>query len=162
MSWAVVALAWPAYTVRGERSGAAAASKRRTCSSVLQVGDDFVLQDFNDAAEAVTDGKIRDGLGSRASARYAHQPEVLAHLRACLTNQQTVRLETPYRYRTTGLERKLALTFAFVPPQTVMIHAEDVTEAREVEHQRVAMAHAEKLRALGQMATGIATISTNH
>ena len=32
--------------------------------SWLQVGDDFVLQDFNDAADAISDGKIRDGMSA--------------------------------------------------------------------------------------------------
>jgi len=44
----------------------------------------------------------------------------------------------------------------FVPPLTVMAHIEDITEARRAEQQREAMAQSEKLRALGQMATGIA------
>src|ERR1700682_4315337 len=61
-----------------------------------------------------------------------------------------------YRSRMTGLERQLVLSYVFIPPQTVMIHTEDVTEARQAEQQREAMAQSEKLRALGQMATGIA------
>jgi signal transduction histidine kinase len=61
-----------------------------------------------------------------------------------------------YRYQSTGLVRQLVFTCVFVPSQTVMIHTEDVTEARRAEQQREAMAQSEKLRALGQMATGIA------
>ena len=37
-----------------------------------------------------------------------------------------------------------------------MVHTEDVTEAKQAEQQREAMAQSEKLRALGQMASGIA------
>jgi C4-dicarboxylate-specific signal transduction histidine kinase len=37
-----------------------------------------------------------------------------------------------------------------------MIHTEDVTEARQADLQRKALAQSEKLRALGQMASGIA------
>ena len=124
--------------------------------SWLQVGDDFVLQDFNDAAEAITEGHIRDWVGRRASERYADQPEILADLHACVAEQRTLRREMRYRYRTTGLERDLAVTYVFVPPQTVMVHVEDITEAKQAEQQREAMAQSEKLRALGQMATGIA------
>jgi C4-dicarboxylate-specific signal transduction histidine kinase len=40
--------------------------------------------------------------------------------------------------------------------QTVMLHTEDVTEIRPTDRQREAMAQSEKLRGLGQMATGIA------
>ena len=58
--------------------------------------------------------------------------------------------------RTHRAERDLALSYVFVPPQTVMVHTEDITEAKQAEQQREAMAQSEKLRALGQMATGIA------
>ena len=124
--------------------------------SWLQVGDDFVLQDYNDAAEAVTEGNIRDLIGRTASAWADELPEVMGDFRACVAEQRTLRRELRHRYRTTGLERQLVFTFVFVPPQTVMMHTEDVTEAREAEQQRKALAQSEKLRALGQMAGGIA------
>jgi PAS domain S-box-containing protein len=120
------------------------------------VGDDFVLQDFNDAAETVTEGQIGDSLGSRASEMYAQQPAIMSDLYACVSGQKTLTRELRYRNRTTGLERDLLLTYVAVPPQTVMLHAEDVTEVRQIEQQRKALAHSDKLRALGQMATGIA------
>ena len=44
----------------------------------------------------------------------------------------------------------------FVPPQTALVHVEGITEAKRAEQQREAMAQSEKLRALGQMASGIA------
>jgi diguanylate cyclase (GGDEF)-like protein/PAS domain S-box-containing protein len=124
--------------------------------SWLQVGDDFVLQDFNDAAETNTEGGVADWLGSQASERFADQPENLADLKACLTEQRTIRREVQHRNRSTGQERHLAFTYVFVPPQTVMVHREDITEAKLAEQQREAMARSEKLRALGQMASGIA------
>src|SRR5437016_6890049 len=37
-----------------------------------------------------------------------------------------------------------------------MVHTEDVTDVKHAEQQRVALAQSEKLRALGQMASGIA------
>jgi diguanylate cyclase (GGDEF)-like protein/PAS domain S-box-containing protein len=124
--------------------------------SWLQVGDDFALQDFNDAAETMTEGQIGEFLGSPASEMYAHKPEILADLHACVAGQRTLTRELRYPYRTTGLERDLVITYVFVPPQTVMLHTEDVTDARRAEQQREAMAQSEKLRALGQMASGIA------
>ena len=124
--------------------------------SWLQVTDDFVLQDFNDAAEATTDVGIRDSLGIRASEVYETGSEVLVDLHACVAEQRTIRREMRYVYRTTGLERELAVTYVFVPPRTVMAHIEDITEAKRADQQREAMAQSEKLRALGQMASGIA------
>jgi PAS domain S-box-containing protein len=124
--------------------------------SWLQVGDDFVLQEFNDAANAIDDGDIRGWVGRRASERYADHPEFLAYLQDCVAHQDTLRRELRYHFPRTGLERDMAITYVFVPPRTVMVHVEDVTEARQAEQQREAMAQSEKLRALGQMATGIA------
>jgi diguanylate cyclase len=125
--------------------------------SWLQVGDEFVLQDVNDAAESLDDaGRIGDAIGSPASQWYAHQPEILVDLHACLARQLTIRREIHYRYPVSGRERDLLFSYVFVPSQTVMIHTEDVTHARLAEQQRVALAQSEKLRALGQMATGIA------
>ena len=124
--------------------------------SFLQVGDDFVLQDFNDAAETATGGRIRDVVGGLASAWYADQPEIPADMRTCVAEQRTLRREMHYRFRSTGVERDLVVTYVFVAPRTVMAHIEDVTEAKLAEQQREAMAQSEKLRALGQMASGIA------
>jgi signal transduction histidine kinase len=124
--------------------------------SWLQEGDDFVLQDFNDAAKAVDEGDIDDWVGGRASERYPDRPELLDYLQECVAEQSTRRRETHFRFRRTGLERDLAVTYVFVPPQTAMVHVEDITEGKRAEQQREAMAQSEKLRALGQMATGIA------
>jgi diguanylate cyclase (GGDEF)-like protein/PAS domain S-box-containing protein len=126
-----------------------------TCSW-LQVGDDFVLQEFNDATEAITGGHIRTWLGRTASECYAQHPEVLVGLQTCVAEERTVNNEMRYRYQATGRDRDLAVSYIFVPPLTVMLHTEDITEARQAEQQREAMAQSEKLRALGQMATGIA------
>jgi signal transduction histidine kinase len=126
-----------------------------TCSW-LQVGDDFILQDFNDASDSITGGYIRDWVGKSTSVCYALHPEVLADLLACVAEQRTISREMRYRYRATGGDRDLAVSYVFVPPLTVMLHTEDVTESKQAEQQREAMAQSEKLRALGQMASGIA------
>jgi PAS domain S-box-containing protein len=124
--------------------------------SWLQEGDDFVLQDFNDAAKAVDEGDISEWVGARASERYRDDPELVAYLHQCVAEQHTLRREMRHRFRRTGLERAVAVTYVFVPPQTAMVHVEDITEAKQAEQQGKALAQSEKLRALGQMATGIA------
>jgi PAS domain S-box-containing protein len=118
-------------------------------------GDDFVLQDFNDAAEAFTDGRIGEWLGILASDHYASQPGMQEGLRACANERKAVRREARFQ-STSGSDRHLVLSYVFVPPETVMVHTEDVTDVKHAEHQRIALAQSEKLRALGQMASGIA------
>ncbi|MGI9145305.1 MAG: ATP-binding protein [Chloroflexota bacterium] len=124
--------------------------------SWLQAGADFVLQDFNDAAEAMADGQLRDALGSSASGWYSQQPEILADLQTCVAEQRPLKRESRLRSGSVEPERDMALSYVFVPPSTVMLHTEDITAAKHADRQREAMAQSEKLRALGQMAMGIA------
>jgi diguanylate cyclase (GGDEF)-like protein/PAS domain S-box-containing protein len=124
--------------------------------SWLQVGDDFVMQDFNDAAAAIAEGDVSTWVGARASERYADQPQILADLHTCVVEQRSIRREVHFRYPVSGRQRELALSYVFVPPRTVMLHNDDITERKQAEQQQEAMAQSEKLRALGQMATGIA------
>ncbi|HLZ30315.1 MAG TPA: amino acid permease [Chloroflexota bacterium] len=124
--------------------------------SWLSVEDDFVLQEYNDAAEVNADLDVHHWFGRSASEMFVDRPQSLANLRECLNEQRTVRWERRDHDAATGQDRHLVLTYVFVPPQTVMVHREDLTELKRAEQQREAMAQTEKLRALGQMATGIA------
>jgi PAS domain S-box-containing protein len=101
--------------------------------SWLQVGDDFVLQDYNDAAERATDGKVCGMLGSRVSERFAEQPETLIHLRRCVAEQRTLRRETRSTHAISGRVRAVAISYVFVPPRTVMAHIEDLPDVRRPE-----------------------------
>jgi diguanylate cyclase len=103
--------------------------------SWLHEGDDFVLQDYNDAAELNSDGDVRNWVGRRASEFFADRPESLANLQKCLAEQRPVRQERLHHYASTGRDRQLAFSYVFVPPQTVMVHREDITEARLAEQQ---------------------------
>jgi diguanylate cyclase len=100
--------------------------------SWCQAGDDFVLEAYNDAAEAATEGHVGEWLGSRASKRYKDQPEILAELHACLTEQRTRRRETR-SYGNVGQVGRLAITCVFVPPQSVMLHTHDGADAMHAE-----------------------------
>jgi PAS domain S-box-containing protein len=110
-----------------------------------RVGDEFVLEDFNDAAEAYTGGRVREWSGLCASVVYADYPHVLLDLMTCATEQRTVRRETPYRQPGAEQERTLALTYVFIPVGMVMLQTEDVTEHKQAESQRETLA-AEALR----------------
>jgi hypothetical protein len=94
-----------------------------------------VLQDYNDAAELNSDLDVRNWVGRRASEFFADRPESLANLQKCLAEQRPVRRERLHHSAATGRDRQLAFSYVFVPPQTVMVHREDITEARLAEQQ---------------------------
>ncbi len=120
-----------------------------------QVDDDFVMDDFNDASAAST-GNVTTWLGRRASECLGEPSLGMAAMLECVAQQRTIRREDERPHRLTGEQQCIALTYVFVPPDMVMVHIEDVTEAKHAEQQRAALAQSEKLRALGQMASGIA------
>jgi diguanylate cyclase (GGDEF)-like protein/PAS domain S-box-containing protein len=91
--------------------------------SWLREGEDFVLQDYNDAAEAVVGIGISEWLGARASAYYAETPRVVDDLQAYIADQRTIR--RVLHREVAERETDVALTYVFVPPSTVMIHTDD-------------------------------------
>jgi hypothetical protein len=82
-----------------------------TCSG--SVGDEFVLQDFNDASEAIA-GVHSDLVGQPAATvtRTSPSPAGSSGLRGRAANYPT---QCPYRYRATASDRDLAVTCVFVP-----------------------------------------------
>jgi PAS domain-containing protein len=92
------------------------------------VEDDFVLVDYNDAAVEITQGKIADLVGIKASEMYRDTPRILEELSRCVAEKVSIEREMSYRFRSTGEIRDLAVKYAFVPPGLVLVHTEDITE----------------------------------
>lgn len=119
----------------------------------IRIGYDFVLKDFNKAAENMTYGKIADLLGSKASAFYHDQPEILENFARCYVGQRNIELEWHGTSKSTGKHSDLAIRFAYAPPDFVLIHTEDITECVEadLESQR----YIDTLQALRSIVRGI-------
>lgn len=98
-------------------------------------GNDFVLTDFNDAAKGMTQGKIAELVGTRASQLYQDEPQVLDDISRCFAERATIERDMDYRLKTTGERKYLAVKYAFVPPDLIMVHTEDMTERKEAEEQ---------------------------
>ncbi|MFN2531931.1 MAG: PAS domain S-box protein, partial [Pyrinomonadaceae bacterium] len=95
--------------------------------------DDFVLIDYNDAADQMTQHDIRKLLGCRASDLYVDTPEVTEYMRACFTNRTMIRKSGDFRLLSTGQPKHFDVRFLFVPPDLVMIHTEDITARKNTE-----------------------------
>jgi PAS domain S-box-containing protein len=99
------------------------------------VEDDFVLRDYNHAATQVTRGDIARLIGQSARVMYAEQPDIIDALSRCALEQTSFMRELPYRLRTTGELQELSVMFVPVPPDLVMVHAEDITERKQAEEK---------------------------
>jgi len=98
-----------------------------------KTGDDFVLVDYNDAAGIFSRGAVARFVGNKASEMYSDMPEIVENLSRCFSEKKTIRHELLYIFRTTDEGRHLVAWYAFVPPDIVSVHTEDITERRLVE-----------------------------
>ena len=95
-----------------------------------KVGEEFVLVDYSDAAEAVTRGGIKELMGATARTLYADMPDVVTDMARCFTERAAISRDMRYGMRTTGATCELAVTYGFVPPDTVVVYAQDITEKK--------------------------------
>lgn len=94
--------------------------------------DDFVLVDYNDMALAATYGKISEFMGKSSKETPLYSPKLTELLEECFINEIT--LET--QIKITWDEEKVsfyALKMAYVAPDTVVMHIEDITEHKQNE-----------------------------
>jgi PAS domain S-box-containing protein len=98
-----------------------------------RLDEDFVLIDFNDAAEEFTHQKIAKLIGSKASDLYADRPDIVRDMRRCFNRRCAIRREMQYQLLTTGEIKYLDTSFVFVPRDLVMIHVEDITGRKAAE-----------------------------
>lgn len=91
-------------------------------------GDEgFVLYDLNDAAKAAMQGAAAGANGRPAAEHFGRMPQVLDELDRAIQTQATSAREVTYEDEQ-GEQRTLALRFVPVPPDLVMLHAEDITD----------------------------------
>jgi len=100
-----------------------------------RVGDDWVFIDYNRAADAIAGGQISARVGRRASELYGDLPEIRQALAQCDAEQRVISLALPWTFAGTGKRRELIASFVPVPPDLVVLHAEDITERKQAEEE---------------------------
>jgi PAS domain S-box-containing protein len=94
---------------------------------------EFTLIDFNDAAEAYSNGEIRRHLGSRLSVVLPPPSEIADTIVRCHRERTTLSHEATLRPHRGSDLRTCLITDAFIPPSIVLSHLEDVTVRRRDE-----------------------------
>jgi|GEM_PF-2632879 len=96
----------------------------------------FVLANYNEAAEGIAIGSIVPEAGIRDDEFFSAIPAIPSAIRQCYTGRKTIRFEA----RTGSSEEEdriiLSLTIGFVPPDTVILHADDITQKKRAEEAR--------------------------
>ena len=87
---------------------------------------DFVLIECNKAAEILTSGQSNIFLGKTASELYETRPEIISDvIKRCLSEQTIISKELVSEHFLPG--KYINATAAFVPPDLIMVHMEDIT-----------------------------------
>lgn len=96
-----------------------------------RAGTDLLLHAHNAAADASSGGRASAYLGRRATDVYGEdEPEILDDLLRCLRERSTFGREMSYTIPGTEESYDLHVTYAFAPPDLVIVHLENVTEQR--------------------------------
>jgi PAS domain S-box-containing protein len=96
---------------------------------------DFVLIDFNDAAESITKGAVRDLIGIKASEFFDQNPELVEDIGKCYDERGTIQREMEYAFKSTGQAFWFDAKYAFISPDLVVVHSVDITERKETEKE---------------------------
>lgn len=96
-----------------------------------RAGDDFVLVDYNDAAEKANHGQMTDLMGKPASEIFKDRLQVLADFQRCYAEQKTIQREAAYRLISREETRYFITTYNFVPPNLILVYIQDITEYKQ-------------------------------
>jgi PAS domain S-box-containing protein len=108
-------------------------------------GDEFVLVDYNEAAEALSDN-VPDLIGRKASTIFAQRPLMIDIMRRAFREQRYLR-SSMYDYKMlSGTLKDLELTFSFVPPDFVLLYVDDVTQLRSLSSRLINIQEEERKR----------------
>ncbi|MFX1239266.1 MAG: ATP-binding protein [Promethearchaeota archaeon] len=98
-----------------------------------KIGNNFVLINYNNAAEKFTLGDVKNYLGFKASEMYEDRPDILKDLHTCFDKKNNIIREMKYYIQILKEEKDLLAKYGFIPPDLVLVHTEDITERKKAE-----------------------------
>ena len=106
----------------------------------------LLLSKYNQAAEQITCGGIKDFLGVEAENLFTENPDFVQKIRLAMEQGQRQFSEVLYKYKSTGANKWLQVDYVKTADDSVMIITKDISERKEAEVKL--MAYQEQLRAL--------------
>lgn len=97
------------------------------------LGEEFVLVDYNDAAEVFSQVQLDEYVGKTAAQMFWHEPEIIEEISRCYAEKTSIKREMLHRMKSTGEDKHLAASYTFVHPNLVIVHLEDITEGYRTE-----------------------------
>ncbi|MCX6297210.1 MAG: PAS domain-containing protein, partial [Bacteroidetes bacterium] len=97
------------------------------------VGNEFFLLQYNDEAVSIHYSSIKERIGMTAGELYYDSSEILFDLNLCYKEQSSFQKELIYNDKSNNEYKYLYLKYAFVGPDLVIIHVENITERKKSE-----------------------------
>jgi len=98
-----------------------------------KMNGDFILIDYNHAAEKITHGSVENFLGNKATEMYKDRLDILNDLHLCFNDKTHIRREINYRFQYTNEEKFLLVNYSYVDPDLIVVRTEDITERKKAE-----------------------------
>jgi len=90
--------------------------------------DDFILIDYNIAAEQITGGKLKDLLKKKASEIHKDRPDIFEAINKSYQEKKSISKKSNYIVEATGQKKYNALTIHHLPPDLIIVHIKDITD----------------------------------
>jgi PAS domain S-box-containing protein len=100
-----------------------------------KTGKDFIIIDFNDAADEFTNRRMSGFVGKAAGELYKDHPEILEKFELAFKQRTKQTYQNHYEKRSTGEKIYLNLTLAFSPPDLIIMHSEDISKQKITESE---------------------------
>ncbi len=95
--------------------------------------NDFILIDYNNAADRLSNGQMKEFLRIKASEYYKDQPNIIEDLILCYEKKEIQNREIRSQSRTMDKITFIRFSYVFIPPEFIFIHTDMITKQREVE-----------------------------
>ncbi|MBY9011155.1 MAG: PAS domain S-box protein [Candidatus Lokiarchaeota archaeon] len=93
-----------------------------------KIENDFVLVDYNNAAEKDTNGIIKDYLNKNASEVHSDRPDILDAINECFTKKKSISKKSKYLMKTTGEQVYISIKIHYLPPNYITVHIRDISQ----------------------------------
>ena len=90
--------------------------------------NDFILIDYNKAAEKVINGKIKDYLNESVSEVYKDRLDIVEAINECYNEKKSISKKSNYLVEATGQKKHNSVNIHHLPPDLIIVHIKDITE----------------------------------